>query len=484
MTAKKSLFWSFLNENGAMVIQIIASLIVARLLSVTELGYMAILQVYSEVAVQLRQFGLYRYIVQSVELDVERMRSALGVMIVTSWGLGLLLIAISGSLGRFYHIPQLVLMMRIVAAGFFLAPFSQPGLALYDRSMRFDITGAINLTSVAVTSVVAVVAALLKMHELSLAIGAFSYQLTSFTLVLIRRHPQQVFIPSFKHWRDVVSFGMYTSGYGLVTTLAAYAPGAILGRVASAATAGIYSRASDQVLKARQMIVPAIHRYLVPTLAQIRRDKGSAAWTYYKTISLTTALAWSGCALLGLLATPVITFLYGAKWAGAGPILTLLCISQGLMVSILGQEDVLFLEGQARRLLRTELKITLIGIANFMFWSHFSVLHAAAGRTLDALLTIIIYGMMLKPIVGIHWAHMRQIYLRSAILALITVSPTIVTLASLHWPNQLPAYILFGLVPISGLAWLAGLRLTQHPIAEDIFKALGAAFKTVKLRLI
>ncbi len=482
MSAKKLLAWTFLNENATFLIQFVFSIVMARLLIPAQFGYMAIIQPYVEFCTQIRQFGLSRYIIQTADLNRDRLRSSVGVMLVASWTLGTVLMLLGWLIAYLYDYPELKVMMRIVAFGFYIVPFSQPNMMLYERAMRFSVTTRIGLSCVVANGAVSIGCAFSGLGATSIAWGNLASQFTMLILIVIFPPPQSVFKPSLKYWRECVSYGAFPAATGLITTLAAYAPGAILGKIINAATAGIYSRAYGLVNIVRVVILVAINRYLSPAMSQLKRNNQSVTWTYKKAISLSTALAWSGCAVLGVLATPIIHLLYGERWVSAGPILSLLCISQGIVVGLVGQDDMMFLAGRDKKTFTIELTLACISVANFSLWSHFSVLHAAAGRSIDSVLFLVTYAICLRPILHYTWEDLGHIYSRSMALAAITAMPAIAVLAHYHWANALPFGVLLALVPMSGMAWLVGLKLTRHPIYEDVASIFAAVANHMRAR--
>ena len=104
---RKSLFLSFLDKYSALLINIGAGLLLARILTPYDIGVYSIAASLYGLASSLRDFGISPYLIQEKELTVSRQRSAMGVIAVISWTLGVLLIAASGFIADFYKNPDL-----------------------------------------------------------------------------------------------------------------------------------------------------------------------------------------------------------------------------------------------------------------------------------------------------------------------------------------------------------------------------------------
>ncbi len=475
MTTKKSLLWSFLSEYSVFCVSFIASLVMARLLSPAEFGVFAIAVTLTELLVLFRQFGIGRYIVQAKELDEAQLRSALGVMIVLCWSFALIIYFGASAASRLYGHPELKMVMQIMAIAFLLVPFSQPGTALLERHLQFRVLMFVNIFANLINGAVAIGFAYFGFKAASFAIGNLAMQAALLGCVLLVRPAGQIFMPALSKWREVLGFGGYVISSNLIVYISTSAPTAVLGKIVDIASVGLFSRALSLMVMLRQLLQAAVTRAMYAQLAKQENDGISLHWTYARILGFGTALVWSASAVLCTTATPVVTFLYGAQWSSAGPLLSNLCIAMGLQATVPLYLEVMFIKNKQMSLLKRDLLINVFALANFTYWALHSVQAASLGRSIDAAIFVIVYLPLLLKLTQVEGRNAITILLQSLAVAVLSVLPAIAVMAHFGWPETLPVPVLISLGFGSVVTWVAALLVVQHPLAADI----KAAVRTV-----
>jgi O-antigen/teichoic acid export membrane protein len=474
MTAKKSLFWSFLAEYSVFCINFVMSLVIARLLTPAEFGIFAIALTLIELLVMMRQFGIGSYIVQTKELYEERLRSALGIMILLCWSFALIIYIGATTVSELYGHPDLKPVMQVMSVAFLLVPFSQPGIALLERQLKFRITMIIGLIAALVNGGMSIACALYGLKALSLAIANVSMQIALVICVLVARPAGQVFRPSLSKWRDLLGFGGYVISSNLIAYLGTSAPTAVLGKLVDIASVGLFSRALGLVTMLRQLLQAAISRAMYAQMAKLENDGLSLGWTYLRILGFGTVLVWSSAAVLYFTATPVITFLYGGQWSGAGPMLGNLCIAMALQSTAPLYVEVMFIKNKQVSLLKRELLINGFALVNFCYWALHSVEAATLARSLDAMLLAVIYLPLVLKLAQANGRDAAHILIKSLMVALLSAVPAVTVMQYFNWPAVLPVPVLLFLGAGSIITWGLALMLVRHPLAADLKSVVSA----------
>src|SRR3546814_9476810 len=77
------------------------------------------------------------YLIREPDLNIMKIRSAFGVMLLISWALGLVLFLSRHAIADLYGRPSIAEVMSLLALSFVVAPFGEPASALLTRQMRF-----------------------------------------------------------------------------------------------------------------------------------------------------------------------------------------------------------------------------------------------------------------------------------------------------------------------------------------------------------
>jgi O-antigen/teichoic acid export membrane protein len=477
MSVRKNLIWAFFQEYSIFLISLLGTIILSRLLTKDEFGVYALSFMFIIVLMQLRQLGMGTYIVQAKVIEINRARSALGVMYVISWSLGALLVLMRGYISDFFHDARVGETLVILSISFFVAPLYQFGMALIERRMEFSKIYRITLISHIMTWVVGIPIAIYGPGHLALPWGYATYNIVSFIMVWIFNPEGNIVRPSIKGWKEIIGFGSYISGSGLINTMGMQAPEAILGRMHDTATVGLYNRGSSLIGILRNLITNATQRTINVALSEKKRQGHPLDSSYLGGVALSTGLGWSACVILAVVAKPVLILLYTEQFGDTAPFLQFLCLAQIPLFAIVAQSEMMSLFNRYRYLFFVELFMTIFIVLNFIFWSRLDPVYGAAGRIIDTLLYFAIIIMNIVPMLEIKLKALAEVYLKSALLALSSATPVFLIMHLNQWPKSLPFLVLAGMAILSLITWLLTLFLIHHPLASDAKPVLLSLWK-------
>src|SRR5690554_7288791 len=106
-----------------MIIGLISSMVIARLLTPAEIGTFGIASSIVMIMAEFRILGANTYVVREKEITSEKIRSAYGLTILISWGLGLLVALCAYPLSIFFDIEDITIIFLLLSLSFFLAPY-------------------------------------------------------------------------------------------------------------------------------------------------------------------------------------------------------------------------------------------------------------------------------------------------------------------------------------------------------------------------
>lgn len=134
---RRAVVFSSISQYSVRIIGLVTTMIVARLLTPDELGTFSIASAVVLMVSEFRMLGAGAYLVREKELTDDKIKSALGLTMLTSWGLGILVIAAGPVVSAYYDLDPLAPIFWILSTGFFLGPFISIPMALVARQFNF-----------------------------------------------------------------------------------------------------------------------------------------------------------------------------------------------------------------------------------------------------------------------------------------------------------------------------------------------------------
>ncbi len=470
---RSSLLLSFLEKYITLAIQIVATIVTARLLTPAETGLYSVASALVGVAQTLRDFGICSYVVQESELSAERHATALGIALALGCLMASVFAMTSGWVAAFFAEPQLQTIVLILCANFILVAFSSIGQAQLCRAMNFGAALRIGIVATSVHAITMVVLADLGYGALSMAwasVLSIAAQFIGYTIY----YPKTVLtIPSFKEWRRVCNFGFFVSGGSLLQELSQRLPDIVVGRMLGFSAAGFYSRGNGLVNLFELAFMNGVAPVASSAMAHLNRNDQSMVNPYLKMLGLTTVVAWPFLGMLALLAQPMVHLAFGDQWLPAVPIAQILCF--GTAIGLLGRlgMSMFTATGHVRRLLAVQLIAVPAQALALLIGARYSTEMAAVGVGVGGLALASLSLYHSNRALGTTWLQIVSELTRSLMITVASLAlPSAIVLTNgidLHnfWPPTLFA-------GIAGVAsWSVCLFIVGHPIKSEILLVIS-----------
>lgn len=329
-TVRTKIVIQFVVNNLTIVSNFALAIILARLLTPTDIGIFSMSAILISIAHVFRDFGVASYLKREKELTEQKIRTALGVLLITSWLASVLLFASAPLWAAFLREPRVAEVIRVLALGFIFIPFGAIPSAILTRRMEVRRTSMV----VGVSNIVHFAVCLF------LAYNGFSYMTMAwanlidilvcglgYRWALGERLPR---MPSFKGWGRIAHFGFGNVVPSLLQSADAAIPDIALGRLSTPAAVGLYSRANSTVNMIGTALNPTIQYFALPYLAQVHHTNGRIDQEYLRATSIINSLTIPVLVSISILSPELILFLFGPQWVLSASAMPWLCLAYGL----------------------------------------------------------------------------------------------------------------------------------------------------------
>jgi O-antigen/teichoic acid export membrane protein len=465
---KRSLLLSLAESYSTVIIQIISMVILARLLSPSDIGVFSVAAAFVAIASTIRDFGVAEYLIQVKELDHERIRAALTANIAISWSVGALIFSVSTTVAHFYADPGVGEVLRVSALSFVFIPFGAVTMAYFRRELNFVPIYWASLISGLVSAVTSILLAWWGWSYMSLAWSGLAGVVAT---VLVAAY----FRPCGFPWQlgrcqlgEVIRFGTYASGIYVLARIGKGAPDMIIGRLLSMEGVGLFSRAVGIAELFNRLVLAAAHRIFLPYFAEQTRSGQTTKESFLKALSYVTVIGWPFFLVMSVVALPVIRLIYGSQWLESAPLLQILALGFALEISFYLASEVLIAVGQVAYGARLQVNILAIQILALLITAPFGLTAAAIGYVTGTVLAMLLVVNALSRKIGLMWRDLHPVFISSGLISLVTILPTGIVMITLEVSTEqyLLPLVLAG--SSSGIVWLAMLLAMHHPLGDQL----------------
>ncbi|WP_232830626.1 oligosaccharide flippase family protein [Oceanicella sp. SM1341] len=473
MSVRRSLAFALADRTAGTVMSLVTMAVVSRVLGPAEVGLFVVAITVVLLVETVRDFGVAACIIQAPAPSPALVRTTFTVMLLLSALLGGGIWALAPAIAGFYGDARLAGMIRIATTAFAFAPFGTPLLALLRRELRFGAVARISVT-------VAFAGALASVGLVLAGFGAQSLVwasvLASFATALgavVTRPEPWVFRPCLAEWRRVLAFGAWSSVVTLLGLACELFPRLILGRLLGFAAVGLFTRAVSLSQMPEKLVLSAVQPVVLPALAREAGDRERLADAYLLGLSLTCALHWPALLCLAVLAGPVVELLLGPQWAGVVPLVRVVALASLTLFPGYMAFPVLVALGRVRDMARASLLTLPLSMALMALAARWGLMAVAASLFLTGPLQVGVTLLLIRRQLPFAWAALGGLLLRGGVVAACAAAlPLAVMLLAPAGAAAGPVALGLALIG-AALGWLAGLRLTDHPLGAEIGTAMA-----------
>lgn len=399
-TVRKSVAINMAQNYGVMALQFVSSIILARILSPSEIGIYSVAASLIALAQAVRDFGVGQYIIQEKELTDERIRSAFAVSITIASALALVTASCALPAAAFYKEPGISNILYLLSLNFLIIPFGQISLACLQREMNFMPIAAAKITAAIAYAITVLSLAYMGFSYMSLAWASIAGTLASVAIATIYRPKHLPWLPSTTQLSRVLNFGSFAVGTNLAGSFAKGTPDMVVGRLVDMTSVGLLSRANGLVEIFNQGIMNAVWSVALPHFSKTVRENGDVKTEFLHAAEIITGVAWSFFITLAILAEPLTLLLYGDKWALSIPLVKWICAGYFIIAPFYLYNSILVSTGN----IKTNFKIeTTCLILQFILY-----LIAGGIGSLELIASIVLVYQSIKS--AIVFSVFRQIF--------------------------------------------------------------------------
>lgn len=387
----KGVAWNSVGTIGAGLVNIIITMILARMLTPYDFGILELLIVFSVLSEAFVDSGFSQAVIRDNNATNKDLTSVFYLNVGIAVILYLLLFILSPYIAQFYDEASLVDLSRFVFLTILFNAFAIIQNANYSRSINFKTPAISALTAMLIAGVTAVVMAYNGFGVWALATNLVLYSFLKTLLLWFQsswRPKGWVKIDSLKKY---IGFSSNLLFKGLADKIVTNLEPLLIGRVYSKADLGLFSQGRKLNSYITLTSTSVIQRVTYPVLSKFQDDKIKLKENYRKIIGLTMFVIIP--VMLGVFASAdnMIVVAFGGQWLEAAPYLRMWALV-GLFVALYSFFTNIFLVlGKSRQLLYISLIRQGVRLLAIVLLINISIMALMCGIVIVTLLSSISY---------------------------------------------------------------------------------------------
>lgn len=328
--ATHGFFWALLERFGTQSVSFGVSLILARLLTPSDYGTVALLAIFILIADTLAGAGFGTALVQKKNVTQIDFNTVFLFSTTIAVSFYVVLFFLAPQIARFFNHPELVALFRVQAIALVFHAFSAVQNAEISRRMLFKLSFKINIVVCIVSAATGLVCAFLGLGPWALVGMSFAGTVVGIVIrfFVLEWRPRVEF--SFSSAKGLWRYGWKIALSSLVDTAYSNLYGFLIGRFYSSSDLAFVNKGRSVPSLATDALNGTIGRVAFPALTKLQDDPMRLREAMRKMMKTSTFFVFPAMVGIAVCAPNLIPLLFGEQWSQSVIYVQLACLDFAL----------------------------------------------------------------------------------------------------------------------------------------------------------
>ena len=326
----KGTIWALFERFSNQILLLMIGMVLARLLTPTDYGTVALLSLFIGIAAVLADSGFGLALIQKKEITDLEFNSAFYCSIAVSGTLYIILFFSAHWIAEFYGVPILVPILRILAFTLILNSINSIQNAEIARNLKFNLSFKVSLITTISSAIIGIGLAYLGYGVWALVwsqvIGSIINTIARWFVVKWR--PKLMF--SFSALKPLFSYGWKMTFVNLLDTIYKNIYGLLIGKMYSKEDLAYVNKGQNQPNVLMSSVEGALARVTLPTFSKFQGDKVNMVNAMRKMIICSSFIVFPMMTVFACTAYGQVKLMYGDQWLPIVPYIKIACFQMAL----------------------------------------------------------------------------------------------------------------------------------------------------------
>ena len=468
--AVKGVAWTSIGTIGSGLLNLLVTIILARLLTPHDFGIIELLVIFSSLSDIIVDSGFSQAVIKDNDATDTDLSSVFWLNLSIAIVLYLILFFASPFIARFYDAPIMENLSKVVFLTIVFNSLSVIQNANLSRKLAFRPFALASIISIVISGSIAIYLAMQGYGVWALAFNlvGFSFFRMSMLWLLSGWHPKFKF--SQVSVKRYFSFGVNLLIQGLLDKLVTNLESLIIGKIYTKQQLGYFSQGRKLDSYVTQATNNVVLKVSYPVLSKIKNNETHLKEGYRTIVGVTMCCISPIMAIMFCGAEYIMNGVFGVQWLPATPYLRLWSICGWCLVVYSIFINIFLVKGKSKQLLHCSIAKQVMRILVIICLVRISIMHMMLGIVAVTLLTGLIYiifgGKLIDYSLGEFFKDISITFISVVIAGLSAFIITPMIIAS----NGICALIVLAM--ILSLVYLLLLLLFKSPYLQTIFSII------------
>lgn len=309
-----SLFWSFMEQGGSKLAQMLVQLILARLLAPEVFGALAILLVFTQVADSIAQSGMGTALIQREHASDADYSTAFWLSLGLAALMYAILFSVSPFVESFYGMPGLAAPLRLLSLVVVFNSANSIQRSYLQKAMDFRTLCMANVIALVVAGIFGIESAVLGFGVWALVVQTLAQGAVSCVILLWLSPWRPSFVFDVGTARELFSYGWKICATGILNTFYTSISELVLGKTCSSGNLGYYSQGRKWPNAAIAMFSSALQNVFLPAFSSLQDNPEALRQSMRRFLSCGSFIVVPMSLFFAVTAEPTVVLLLGDAW--------------------------------------------------------------------------------------------------------------------------------------------------------------------------
>ena len=427
--AVSGIIWTSFERFGAYLIQLIISIILARILSPEDFGIIGMTVIFMLIANTLLDSGFGNALIQNKNRNETDYSTAFYFNLAVGIILYILLYISSPYIADFYNTQLLTPVCRALGLSLIFNSLTIAQTAKLTIEFKFKELSIITIITQFITGIIGIILAYLDYGVWALVFQNVGSCILRTILIeyYTKWYPSKPF--SKESFYKMFGFGSKLLCSSIINTIYNNLYTLIIGKIYSPREVGYYAQGDKFAVLPSNIFLSVIMKVAYPLMAEVQDNTEKLRTSYKKILRTPIFILYPVLTLIIIYAEPIIILLIGEKWLPSVPILQILCLGTFFDPLTHINLNILYVKGRTDLVLKLEVVKKTIAFIILFSMIPLGLWWLCAGRAIYGFIAYSINCHYTKKIIDFSfWEQMKYnlpIILKSLLMGMISILSTV-----------------------------------------------------------